>query len=134
MVWLNTRPNFEKQRILIGIVHDWFNIIPRKQASYSITNSFIPAVIILLYHINDCTLHKRQLIVFVLCIVIYSNNCGLNRDTFSILLIAPVLTFFEVPLFFKRLVCYPGIFHNEFTCFPCWTLSPENEISLFLQH
>jgi len=128
MVWLNTRPNFEKQRILIGIVHDWFDVIPRKQASYSIANSFIPAVIVLLYHINDCTLHKRQLVVFVLCIVIYSNNCGLNREKVSIVLIAPLSTI----IFWKGLFAILGfsVLNSQFSCS---TSSPESDISLFLQ-
>lgn len=128
MVWPSTRPNFEKQRILIGIVHDWFNIIPRKQAGYSIANSFIPAVIVLLYHINDCTLHKRQLIIFVLCIVIYSNDCGSNREKVSIVLIAPLSTI----IFWKDLFAIL-IYCTEFTQFSCSTSSPESDICLFLQ-
>lgn len=64
-------------------MHDRFNIVPRKESSHSIANSFKPAIIILLYDVDDCTLFKGQLVILVFCIIIYCNNCGEKRTTWE---------------------------------------------------
>lgn len=79
MAWLNTRPDLKKE-LLIRIVHDRFDIVSGKQASHSVAHSFIPAVVVLLYNINDCALHEWQLIILVLCVIVYGNNWKLETD------------------------------------------------------
>lgn len=71
--WVIIRIYF-KSKNLISIVHDWFHIVSWEQTSHSIADSFIPAIVVFLYYIDDCTLHKRQLIILVFCIIVYCHN------------------------------------------------------------
>lgn len=51
-------------------MHDRLHIVPWEEPRHSIHDPLIPAVVIFLDDINNGTFLKRQLIFFVLCVVV----------------------------------------------------------------
>lgn len=54
----------------LRVMHDRLHIVPWEEPCHSIHDTLIPAVIVFLDDINDGTFLKRELVFFVLCVVI----------------------------------------------------------------
>lgn len=60
--------------LLVSIVHDWLNVVSRKESSDAVADTFEPAIIVLLDDVDDGSLHEGQLVLFILRVVVNSHN------------------------------------------------------------
>lgn len=59
----------------LGIVHDALHVVAGEQAGDTVADALEPAVVVLLHHVDDGALHERQLVLFVLCVVVDGHHC-----------------------------------------------------------
>lgn len=64
----------------VGIVHDGLYVVSREEARGLVHHAFVPAVVVLLDHVDDGTLLEGELVLFVASVVVNGHHCGGSRE------------------------------------------------------
>lgn len=60
----------------VGIVHDGLDVVPREQARGPVHHAFVPAVVVLLDHVDNGAFLEWKLVVFVPRVVVNGHHWG----------------------------------------------------------
>lgn len=57
-------------------MHDGLDVVAREEARGAVHHALVPAVVVLLDHIDDGTLLERELVLLVSGVVVDGHHCG----------------------------------------------------------